>query len=278
MARAENRDTAGTTARQVAEMARALRIKAGFSQEELGRKIGYTAAAVSAMERCPQPASDEMLVQLERVIGGGLGFFERAREYMRLERYPAQFQSFARLEQKALTLNSYQTMAVDGLFQTEAYARAQISGNFPPLSDQRVEELVDARMGRKSLFDRRPAPVFEVVLDEAVLRRVIGGRSIMRDQLTLLLEYGRWRNIMLHVLPLGQGLVGENAGTPGPMKLVETVDHDHIVYLEVQDESVLISEPAKVSAYTHRYAKIRSQALGTGDSLGLIEELAGELK
>ncbi|MDI3407827.1 helix-turn-helix domain-containing protein [Streptomyces cavernicola] len=278
MARAENRDTAGTTARQVAEMARAMRIKAGLSQEELGRKIGYTAAAVSAMERCTQPASDEMLVALERVIGGGLGFFERAREYMRLERYPAQFQSFARIEQQAITLSAYETVVVYGLFQTAEYARALIGGGYPPLSEERVEELVAGRMARRALFDRRPVPLLELIMDESVLSRGVGSPAVMREQLLHLVECAQRPNVVLHVLPADRGFRGENAGMRGPMVLVETDESERFVYLEPQDESVLISAPAKLRTYAHRYAKIRCQALDTEHSLALVERLAGELK
>ncbi|MGW0737124.1 Scr1 family TA system antitoxin-like transcriptional regulator [Streptomyces sp. NPDC002851] len=278
MARAENKTEVGVVSRIVSDVARMMREMQNLSQEQVGKKAGFTGAAVSAMETCAQPASDKMLENLEPVIGAGYGFFERAREYVRLEKYPAQFQSFAPLEQKALTISSYQTMAVDGLFQTEEYAHSQISGNFPPLKAERVDELVAARMERKSLFDREPVAWLELILDEAVLKRGIGSREIMRRQLHHLVECSERQNVVVQVLPLCQGFNGKNSGTPGPMKLVETLDNARLVYLEPQDESMLISTPAKVSAYAHRYAKIRAQALGTQESLGLIRRLAGELK
>jgi hypothetical protein len=66
------------------------------------------------------------------------------------------------------------------------------------------------------------------------------------------------------------------AGDRGGMHLVETKDHQHVVYLEVEDQGILISDPAEVSQLAHRYAKIRSQALSPDESLSLIEQLAGE--
>lgn len=60
------------------------------------------------------------------------------------------------------------------------------------------------------------------------------------------------------------------------MQLVETKEHHRLVYMEIEDESVLVSDPAKVTRLTHRYAKIRTQALNSDDSLGLIRKLAGE--
>ncbi|MFD6587177.1 Scr1 family TA system antitoxin-like transcriptional regulator [Streptomyces anulatus] len=275
MASAENKETASPMARMVAEVARTLRIQRGWTQEQLGLELGYSAAAVSAMETCAQPASDAMLVELERVLGNGTTVFETARRFMRMEKYPRQFQDYVLLEQAAINLQLFATNVIHGLFQTEAYARALIGGGYPPLSEQRVEELVQLRMERKALFDREPLPMIEIVIEEAVLRRVIGSEDIMREQLLHLVECARRRNVTLLVLPLDAGKYGEYDGGRGEMNLVETPEHEHLVYLEPQDESMLISDPAKVSTYAQRYAKIRSQALGPRESLDLIKRLAG---
>ncbi|WP_331445268.1 helix-turn-helix transcriptional regulator [Streptomyces xanthochromogenes] len=276
MARAENKETAGPTAQMVAKLARKFRARKGWTQEELGDQIGFSAAAVSAMETLAQPASDDMLVELERVLGDGLDIFEDARVPVRLEKYPVQFQDYALLEQTAVVLRLYAMLVIHGLFQTEEYARALIGGGYPPLPEQRVEELVEARLARKALFDRVPVAHIEIVVEESVLRRVIGGPETMRGQLLYLAECSRRRNVTLQVLPMDTGASGEYAGARGELNLVETTTHDHLVYLEVQDESVLLSDPPKVSTYAQRYAKIRAQALDPRASLGLIEELAGE--
>ncbi|MGW3585553.1 Scr1 family TA system antitoxin-like transcriptional regulator [Streptomyces rubiginosohelvolus] len=275
MASAENKETASPMARMVAEMARTLRVQRGWTQEQEGKEIGYSAAAISAMETCAQPASDAMLVELQRVHGKGTRIFETARQYMRMERLPEQFKDYALLEEAALSLQLFATNVVHGLFQTEAYARALIGGGYPPLADERVEELVQLRMARKALFDRVPLPMIEIIVDESVLRRAIGNEEIMREQLLHLVECARRRNVTLLVLPLDAGKYGEYAGDRGSMNLLETPEHERLVYLEPQDESLLISDPAKVSVYAQRYAKIRSQALGPRESLDLIMRLVG---
>ncbi|MFE4641461.1 Scr1 family TA system antitoxin-like transcriptional regulator [Streptomyces sp. NPDC056730] len=275
MARAENKETAGPATRLVADVARRMRIKKKLTQEQLGKEMGFSGAAVSAMETCAQPASDEMLVALERVLGEGMGIFEQAREYVRLDKYPEQFKDYVLLEQKAVGLQLYATFCIHGLFQTEEYARALIGGGYPPLPEQRVEELVEVRMARKALFDREPTALIELVLEESALSRAIGSREIMRRQMGHLAECAKRRNVTLQVLPLDCGLSGEHAGAHSEMTLVETPDHDHLVYLEAQDESILIRDAAKVSTCAQRYAKIRAQALGPRESLGLIERLAG---
>ncbi|MEW2191108.1 DUF5753 domain-containing protein [Streptomyces microflavus] len=275
MASAENKDSASPAAKLVAKVTRMLRVQRDWSQDRLGDEIGYSAAAVSAMETCAQPASDAMLVALKRVLSEGSDVFETARLYMRMERLPEQFKDYALLEQAAISLQLFAANVIHGLFQTEAYARALIGGGYPPLSDERVEELVQFRMARKALFDRAPLPMIEIIIDEAVLRRVIGSEEIMREQLLYLVECARRRNVTLLVLPLDAGKYGEYDGGRGEMNLVETPEHEHLVYLEPQDESLLISAPAKVSIYAQRYAKIRSQALGPRESLDLIMRLAG---
>ena len=277
MARAENKMEAGGTAQLVAALAKALREQQELTQEELGKRIGYTGSAVSAMETCAQPASDQMLVKLEEAIGGGLGVFEKARKYMLLDKYPPQFKNFALMEAEAVSLSSYQTFVIDGLFQTPEYARALIGGGFPKLPDAKVEELVEARIARKALFDRvDPQPMIELILDESVLLRPIGGWEVLRGQLRSLAEDAERDNVSVQVMPIERGLRGSHAGTRGDMVLVVTKEHHHVVYLEIEDESVLVSDPVKVAGLTHRYAKIRSQALSPDDSLSLIRKLAGE--
>jgi transcriptional regulator with XRE-family HTH domain len=275
MARAENKEPVGPVARMAATVAKRMRLKRGLTQDQLGALMGYTGAAISAMERLLHPVSDEMLVQLERVLGGDTGIFEEMRDLLRLERLPEQFRGYAQIEQKALALWLYANHIVHGLFQTEAYARALIAGGYPEPTPERVEELVMARMARKALFDRSRVCEIELVLDESVLRRPIGSEEIMREQLLHLAECARRRNVNLQVLPLDAALGGEYAGDRGALEIVETPAHDRVTYLEIQGESVLVTDRAKVSIHTQRYAKIRAQALDPRRSLGLIEELAG---
>ncbi|MER6122529.1 helix-turn-helix transcriptional regulator [Streptomyces sp. NPDC001795] len=276
MARAVNKVEAGGTAHLVAALARALREQQQLSQEELGKQIGYTGSAVSAMETCAQPASDKMLVKLEETLGGGLGVFEVARRWMLLEKYPARFRGFSELEAGAVTICSYETLVVDGLFQTEEYARALIGGSYPPVSEQKREELVEARLARRGLFARDPAPMVELILEEGVLKRPFGSWDVLRGQLRLLAEDARRDNVCVQVLPMDRGLRGTHAGDRGAMKLVETKDHEHVVYMEIEDQGILVSDPTEVSQLAHRCAKIRAQALSPDDSLSLIERLAGE--
>ncbi|MGY4926471.1 DUF5753 domain-containing protein [Streptomyces sp. 900105755] len=157
------------------------------------------------------------------------------------------------------------------------YARALIGGGFPKLPEEKVEELVEARVARRALFDRgEPTAMIELILEESAPRRPFGSWEVLRDQSRSLAADAERDNVSVQVLPLERGVRGGHAGAAGSMVLVKTKEHHDVVYLEIEEESLLVSEPAKVARLTHRYAKIRTQALSPDDSLSLIRELAGE--
>ncbi|MFD5319591.1 Scr1 family TA system antitoxin-like transcriptional regulator [Streptomyces sp. NPDC127098] len=260
----------------VAHLVRTLREGNGWTQEDLGTQSGYTGSAISALERCAQPPSEMKLAKLDEALFGGKKVLREAQEYLRMDRYPRYFKNYAKLEMAALSICSYETLVIDGLFQTEEYARALIECGYPPRDPEEVESLVRGRMDRRTLFDRKPMPMLELVLEESTLRRQIGTPEVMVNQLRYLLEQAQRVNVTLQVLPLRRGATGQHAGLRGPMKVLETNEHQTVVYLETEGESLLISEPAKVTQLAQRYAKIRAQALSQDESLAFIEQLAEE--
>jgi transcriptional regulator with XRE-family HTH domain len=111
--------TSSPAAQYFAEVLRVLRTAAGLSQNELGERMAYSGAAVSAVETCAKPATDEFIEAAEKALDAG-GLIAAAAKYLRLERYPEHFQGFVQLEQDALSVSSYCTQVIDGLLQTEA--------------------------------------------------------------------------------------------------------------------------------------------------------------
>lgn len=265
-------------ARYLAEVIRKTRLAMKLTQEGLGERIGYTGSAISAVETGAAPVSDQMLESLEPVIGDERKLFELARKYLLMEKYSMRFGDFLPIEAGAHMVSCYQTFVIDGLFQTEPYARAVISGSYPQLSEDRIDFLVARRMGRKALFDREPTAMIQLIVEESVLRRPFGSWDIMREQLLSLVKDAQRSNVTVQILPLERGLTGTHAGERGPMKLVETQDHDHVVYMENEDEKTLLTDRTSVGRLAQRYAKIRAQALSPDESLGVIERLAGELQ
>nr|WP_239158016.1 DUF5753 domain-containing protein [Streptomyces sp. SID13726] len=252
---------------------RLLRTARGLSQSELGDLMAYSGAAVSAVETCAKPATDEFIEAAEKALEAG-GLVLAAAKYLRLERYPEHFQGFVQLEQEALSVSSYCTQVIDGLVQIEPYARAVLECAFPPLDEDEIERLTLARMERKALLDRKPLCVVNVILDESALRRAVGGPEVMRAQYEYLLACAKRPNIVIQVMPTDRG---GHAGLQGSMKVIETPEQTTLVYMEGNGHSTLVSKPADVGVLARRYAMIRSQALRPEESVALIEQLAGEL-
>jgi transcriptional regulator with XRE-family HTH domain len=262
------------TAQYFAEILRLLRIAGKMSQNDLGGRMSYTGAAVSAVETGAKPATDEFIEAAEKALEAG-GIVGAASKYLRLERYPEYFQGFVQLEQLALSVMSWCTQVIDGLLQTKPYAREVLRCGFPPLEDEEeIEQLANARVERAALLRRKPVCVIDVVLDEGALRRQIGDAEVMKAQYEHLLACATLPNVTLQVMPAARGA---HAGLRGPMKLVETPESERLVYMEGNGQSTLVSKPGEVGVLARRCAMIRSQALRQEESLTLIEKLAGEL-
>lgn len=143
---------------------------------------------------------------------------------------PAWFQKYADLEQMAVRVKVYDESLIPGLFQTEDYARTVISANLR-LSAGDVDRLVDARLARQSRLTDEVNPVQTwVVLDEAALRRRVGGTEIMRRQLAHLRELIKLPNVVIRVVPFSAG-THPAAGFPFTL-LTLGADDPEVVYLE----------------------------------------------
>ncbi|KUO20210.1 DUF5753 domain-containing protein [Streptomyces dysideae] len=260
-------------AQYFAEVLHILRTVRELSQNDLGELMAYSGAAVSAVETGAKPATDEFIDAAEKALSAW-GLIAAAKKYLRLERYPEYFQGFVQLEQEALSVSSYGTQLIHGLLQTEAYARALFRCDFPPLDEAEIEELTQARLERKALFDRKPVCVINVILEEEALRRQIGGTDVMRSQYKHLLDCSERPNVILQVMP---SKVGAHAGLRGPMTVIETPEQTSLVYTEALGKSLLVSNPVEVGVLSRRYAMISRQALRQEESVALIEQLAGEL-
>ncbi|MEU6144302.1 helix-turn-helix transcriptional regulator [Streptomyces sp. NPDC047081] len=267
------KNASSPAAQYFAEVLRLLRMAAELSQTELGDVMSYSGAAVSAVETCTKPATDEFIDAAEKALDAK-GVVAAAKKYLRLERYPEYFQGFVQLEQEALSVSSYSAQVIEGLLQTEAYTRALLACDFPPLEPDEIEQLTLARMDRRALFDRKPVCVVNVVLEEAALRQQIGGAEVMRAQYEHIIEQAQRPNLAVQVIPMSRG---GHAGLRGPMKLIETPEQTTLAYAESLGKSLLVSKPDEVGLLFRRYAKISQQALRPEESIALIRQLAGEL-
>ena len=184
------------------------------------------------------------------------------------------FRQWARKEQAAISLSTYECRMIPGLLQTRAYAQAMFVDLVPPLSDEQIEAQWAARAQRQQLLRERPNTAFSFILDEHLLLRRTGGREVTRELIDHLLEVGQLRNVEIQVLPLG---IDVHPGFIGPIVMLETPENRWFAYSEGQETGQLISDSKVVSILQMRYAKLRSQALSPEASRSLLLRLRGEL-
>jgi transcriptional regulator with XRE-family HTH domain len=250
-----------------------LRLRAGMERTELGKRVGYSADTSASYEqgrRVPQP---RFIDQADEVLDAG-GVLVAMKGEVGRARYPAFFRDMAQLEAEAMELCAYDTVVINGLLQTEEYMRAVLAMRRPLLDEATIELRVSARLDRQEIFNRWPAPLLSLVMEESVLRKPLGGKAVLRGQLEHLLLVGGRRNVEIQVMPLDRE---DNAGIDGPFTVVRRKGGEQVVYAEVQGRSNLVTDNDETALAAARYGIIRSQALPPQQSLELIEELLREL-
>ncbi|MEU1627476.1 helix-turn-helix transcriptional regulator [Streptomyces sp. NPDC020096] len=256
--------------RIIGTQVKALRNLAGLTQAQLGKEVGYSESQIRSIETGRRTPKPELLLRFEELFGVQ-GVFTSVAEELLKEPHATWFQPFADAEAEAIALSVYGNQLINGLLQTEAYARAVHASYRPALDDDEIDHRVAARLARQKLLTRVPTPSLSFILEAVVLNRPIGGKKVLRDQLHHLLEVAQMRNVEIQVMPTDRT---EHAGLDGPLTLIEPPDREMCAYLEVQDTGHLITERRTVSKIARRYGILQSQALTPGESVQYIHELA----
>ncbi|MFG2427966.1 helix-turn-helix domain-containing protein [Streptomyces sp. NPDC048590] len=251
----------------------AFRKAAGHTQTSLADRFCVGEDTIASIEQGRRPLQADLAQQLDDLLGTKGVLSVAVAKVPQRERFPAFAQDFVEYEQEAVTLLSYQSQVVPGLLQTEAYARFLFSCLYPPLEEEQREEWVAARLGRQRLLERRPRPMLHFVLEESILRGVVGDAEVRREQLQHLRRCMELPFLGLQIMPMR---LPKHAGLAGPMVLLETPEHDHLAYVEGQLTSVLHDDPDDVSVLQQKYGMLRSQALSVENSARLLDDLLGE--
>ncbi|WP_338677118.1 helix-turn-helix transcriptional regulator [Streptomyces sp. SCSIO 30461] len=260
----------------VVEMAgRQLRIwreGAGLRVPELALRLGYSEDQIRKVERGARIPRPEYLDGMDREVGAE-GKISAMKEGLAEARYPKRVRELAKLEAKAVEVQSYGSHNFHGLLQTKEYASALIGTRRPGHAPDEVQRLVEARMARHSIFERLPAPALSFVQEEVTLRRPIGGRMVLRRQLEHLLELGRLRNVEIQVMPTDRD---DHAGMAGAMQVLKFRDGTAVGRAEGVFNSRPVSEPKQLRIIELRCGIIQAQALSPRESLAFIEQVLGE--
>ncbi|MFI2300597.1 Scr1 family TA system antitoxin-like transcriptional regulator [Actinacidiphila glaucinigra] len=241
---------------------------AGVTRERLADEAGYGYETVKSMEQGRRRPTQRLLLVADGLCGAQ-GKLTAAEAFLVPEKYPTYAREYMRYEAEAIAVNWYESQYVPGLLQSEPYVRTLLSSHWPPLDEETLAERVAARLERQLMLDNGTRS-FSFVVEESALRS-FSDPEAHREQLRTLLARGRARNITIQVMPADRGL---HPGLHGPFVLLETAEHQHLVYEEGQTTGVLYADPARVSIVMRRHDMITRQALGPEESARLIDDLA----
>ncbi|MGW5848736.1 helix-turn-helix domain-containing protein [Streptomyces sp. NPDC055254] len=176
------------------------------------------------------------------------------------------------LEAEAASLRTYEPLVIPGLLQTPSYAGAVIAGTIPHLTADQAAERLKVRLRRQRRLSAPEKPLrLWAVLDESVLRRVVGGREVMREQLEHLTCLGAQPHITVQVLPHE---VGAHPGASGQFSLLEFADtmDMSVVYLEKFTSDLYVEKRSDVRLYGDTYSHLQAQALSPDSTRQFITE------
>ncbi|MEY2233515.1 MULTISPECIES: helix-turn-helix domain-containing protein [Streptomyces] len=247
---------------------RRLREQAGLKQAQLGEIIFCTGSLVGQIETTKRVPTRDFSERVDAALGTG-GVFSRLVGLVLRSVLPTWFQPYAEMEARATYLSTYQAQLVDGLLQTEAYARAVLG----VWSEGDLDAKVAARMERQRVLDRENPPLMWVVMSEAVLHQEIGGREVMRNQLAHLLAQQRRQWVQVQILPFE---AGAHAGQPGSFSLMRFDGDPDLVYTEDFVQGHMTANPQALREGSLRYDHLQAAALSLEDSVARIARVMEE--
>jgi transcriptional regulator with XRE-family HTH domain len=259
---------------------------AGLSREEAARRLEWSTSTIFRIETSrsrPQPGNVRALLDLYGVGGPERdGLIQLARE----ARQPGWWHSFRDvlsdpyevyigLEAGATLIRNFEPTVVPGLLQTEDYARMTLRNGPRELNRDDVERRAQVRMARQRILARDDRPRLWAVIDEAVIRRVVGDPEIMRAQLRHLAEAAEQGTTTIQVVPFS---AGAHAGTTGPFVLLSFPEPDpDVVYVETLAGDIYLEQPQDVTRYSIAFDRLLAAAMHPDDSVRLIGQAADAL-
>jgi len=263
------RETAGVTPEQAAYEIRASRSK--ISRMEHGR-VGFKGRDV-----------DDLLtlygVHDEQIRTRMLAFAEQASTPGWWSKYddvlPDWFEAFLGLEGAASVIRTFELQFVYGLFQTEDYARAVTLLGNKTASAEEIDRRVSVRLKRQAVLAGPEPPQVWSVMDEAVLRRPVGGRTVMRAQLAHLIEVASQPRVTIQVVPFARGGHAAAGGSFTVLRFAEPEVPD-IVYIEQLTSALYLDSREDVDHYLEVMNELSTEALTPARSAALLAEITKE--
>jgi hypothetical protein len=243
-----------------------------ISRMELGR-VGFKERDVAdllTLYGVHDPTERDALLNLARQANNP-GWWHRYGDVL-----PAWFQSYLGLESSAALIRTYEVQFVPGLLQTPDYARAVIQLGHRGAPNDEVDRRVSVRMTRQEVFDRAEPPQLWVVVDEAVLRRPIGGPNVMRGQITALIEATKLSHIRLQIVPFH---AGGHAAAGGAFTVLRFADDElpDVVYMEQLTSALYLDKREDVDSYAAAMERLCIEAEPPAETAEILDKTLRDL-
>ncbi|KUF19835.1 helix-turn-helix domain-containing protein [Streptomyces silvensis] len=243
---------------------------AGFTQQRLADEAIMSRTHIAHIEAGRRVPSAEDARRLDRALNTG-DVLSRFRPGGDRRPVAAHFESALVLEQQATMIREFGLSYVPGILQTRRYADAALSVGFPPLAGQEREDAVTTRCERSGVLTDPMTPVVWALLDEAVLRRPVGGPEVMSEQIMHVVGLVDAGRVRAHVMPLG---LGAHPLLMSMLSLMWFEDQPPVAYVEGLRTGKVHDEPAMVQHMQSAYDLALGDALPLRESLALMKAIA----
>ncbi|WP_336209864.1 helix-turn-helix domain-containing protein [Nonomuraea sp. LPB2021202275-12-8] len=285
----QNQPGSGPTALRIllGSQLRRLRESRGVTREEAGHLIRGSESKISRMELGRVGFKERDVADLLTLYGvvdnqaraAVLDLVVTANEPGWWHRFndilPTWFQAYVGLEEAAVRIRTYEVQFVPGLLQTKEYARAVVTAGAAGLGAEEISRRVDLRLERQRVFDKPDGPVFWAVIDEAALRRPIGGAEVMRAQLEHLIDLMRQSNITIQVMPFS---FGGHSAEGGAFSILRFPDNDlpDVIYVEQLASALYLDKREDVDRYTEVMERLCAVSTTPDETVELLRAVAEE--
>ncbi|MFG2879893.1 helix-turn-helix domain-containing protein [Streptomyces sp. NPDC048337] len=253
------------------ERLRALRDERGWTQDELGERIGFSGTHISAVETGRRPPTTRFAASADRAFGTG-GQFERRSRAVRNTALLEGFPEYVRHEGLAVEIRLFNIGIIPGLLQTPEYAEALTRGDVRrgSITPEQADERVSFLAKRQAALVRPRPPMLLVVMDESCIRRQVGGPEVMDAQLAYLVQFAELPHTVLQVAPFE---IGERRPFNLPVNLLTLVDRSMLAYAETHAQGHVDRESAAVLPLLTAYHQLQAESLSQAASVAVINEV-----
>jgi transcriptional regulator with XRE-family HTH domain len=257
---------------------RALRNEKGLTVEQVADRLLCSPSKVSRMETGQGATARDIrdLCDLYGVADAAerdrlTALAREGKRPARWQRYDLAYARYAELEEEAVAISAFQSSVVHGLLHTADYARANHDASIPRLAPERINLQIEAKLARQRILTRADPPSFAVVLDEAALHRVVGGRQVMADQLAKILDMSALPNVTVQILPFELGAHPALESNFTMLRLPDAAPG--VVFVEGMIGSTYLDRPGDLNRYHEIFNELQSIALNPKDTGDLVAKL-----